>query len=231
MEHVSSPAPPERSAVTSGSIELDRGTMPYVVKGPVSAPWALILPGAFTAPWLYESARDHLARTFRVITLEYRGVAGSRNDLRHITPELLARDTLDLLDQLAVTEVNVACISLGTFVLAELLHLGPRRIAKCAIGGMPALRRRAQVLVDLGESDFTRTQESPHQIGVQSIMSRLWSDTFRKDQAGLYREVMTRVSELTARDVWAGAQRWQGVFAADWTRRFVAARAVGVPHR
>ena len=211
------------SPMTTASIDIDRGTMNYGVKGPPNAPWVLILPGAFTAPWQYDSARDHLARTFRVITLDYRGIAGARNDLWHITPAVLAGDTLALLDELDVGEVNVACISLGTFVLAELLHLAPGRVARCAIGAMPALRRQGRMLdADLDEAtDFARTNESTHQIVIRSLVPRFWSGTFRETQPERYREVMARMSELTVRDVWTGVQQFQGVFGYDWSRTLV----------
>jgi pimeloyl-ACP methyl ester carboxylesterase len=205
------------------SLNIDRGTMNYRVDGPPEAAWALILPGAFTAPWQYDLARDHLARSFRVITLDYRGIAGSRNDLWHITPALLARDTLELLDHLDVVEVSVACISLGTFVLAELLHLAPGRVRRCAIGAMPALRRQVRML-DAGLDevpDFAAMSESPHQMVIRSLIPQFWSRAFREDQPERYHEAMARMGELTVRDVWTGVQQFQGLFGYDWSRTLV----------
>jgi len=205
------------------TFHIDRGTMNYQVDGPPEGAWVLILPGAFTAPWQYDLARDHLARSFRVITLDYRGMAGSRNDLWHITPAVLARDTLELLDHLSVPEVSVACISLGTFVLAELLHLAPRRVARCAIGAMPALRRQGRLL---GAStheiaDFAGAHESAHQALVRSLAPAFWSDSFREDQPSRYREVMARMSELIVLDVGTGVKQFQGIFGHDWSRTLV----------
>lgn len=204
-------------------IEVDRGTMRYRVDGPPAAPWALILPGAFTAPWQYDLARDHLARSSRVITLDYRGIAGSRNDLWHITPAILAQDVVTLLDELAVEQVDVACISLGTFVLAELLHARPEQIGRCAVGAMPALRRQGRILDSRAHeaTDFARTEESGHQIVIRSLMPRFWSDSFREERPERYRDAMARMSELTARDVWTGVQQFQGVFGYDWGRTSV----------
>jgi pimeloyl-ACP methyl ester carboxylesterase len=215
----------EGPPTTSDVIEVERGSVNYGLTGPTGASWALILPGALTAPWQYDSARDHLAQQFRVITLDYRGIASSRNDQWHITPALLARDTLELLDQIDVAEVHVACISLGTFVLAELLHIAPTRIARCAIGAMPALRRRGNVLeASLDESrDLTRTNESWVQIVIRSRVMQMWSDAFRDTEPERYREAMARMSELTAREVWTGIQQFQGVFSHDWSRTLVYA--------
>jgi pimeloyl-ACP methyl ester carboxylesterase len=208
------------------SIDVDRGTMRYQVDGPPGAAWALILPGAFTAPWQYDLARDHLARSFRVITLDYRGIAGSRNDLWHITPAVLAQDVLSLLDELAVGQVNVACISLGTFVLAELLHVAPERIERCAIGAMPALRRQGRMLDPRAHeaTDFARTEESTHRVVIRSLLPSFWSDAFRETQPERYREAMARMNELTVRDVWTGVQQFQGVFGHDWSRTTVYGR-------
>ena len=207
----------------AGSIDLDRGTMNYAVTGPPDAPWALILPGAFTAPWQYDAVRDHLAASLRVITVDYRGIAGSRNDLWHVTPAVLARDTLELLDMLGIAQVSVACISLGTFVLAELVHLAPLRVGRCAIGAMPAMRRRGSLLggVDGVVDDVRTSGEGVHQIVIRSLFPRLWSNAFKETQSERYREAMVRMSELTVRDVWMGVQQFQGVFGHDWGRTLV----------
>jgi pimeloyl-ACP methyl ester carboxylesterase len=209
--------------MTRDVITVDRGSVNYAVTGPLGAPWVLILPGALTAPWQYDSARDHLAQDFRVITLDYRGIAGSRNDLWHITPAVLAQDTLELLDRLGVAEIHVACISLGTFVLAELLHIAPTRIARCAIGAMPALRHRGSVLEAGPEEtrDLAGTNESWIQIVIRSRVTQMWSDAFREKEPERYREVMARMSEMTAREVWTGMQQFQGVFSHDWSRTLV----------
>lgn len=203
------------------SLDIDRGTMNYQVDGPPDEAWALILPGAFTAPWQYDLARDHLARSFRVITLDYRGIADSRNDLWTVTPAVLANDVLALLDELGAGQVNVACISLGTFVLAELLHVAPERIARCAIGAMPALLRQFRMLdaSDHEIGDFARAKESAHQVLIRSL--GFWSDRFKEEQPERYREAMARVTEMTVRDVWAGVQQFYGVFGHDWGRTLV----------
>lgn len=204
-------------------IDLDRGTMHYEVQGPPDAACALVLPGAFTAPWQYDPLRDYLARSFRVITLDYRGIATSRNDLWHVTPTVLATDVLTLLDELAADRVNVAGISLGTFVLAELLHLAPERVARCAIGALPALRRQGRLIDAKAHevTDFVHAKDKPHQVIIGSLAQHFWSDAFRAAQPDAYREAMARMSESTVRDVWTGVQQLQGVFGYDWRRVMV----------
>ena len=206
-------------------IELDRGSMNYEVHGDAGDPWAMILPGAFTAPWQYDLARDHLARSFRVITLDYRGIAASRNDLWHVTPTVLAADVLALLDELEVEQTHVACISLGTFVLAELLHLASDRVARCAVGAMPALRRQGRVLGAGAHeiTDFGGSKQTPHQVLISKLTPQFWSDEFRAEQPDRYAEVLARTSTLTSRDVWIGVQQFQGVFGHDWNRTKVFA--------
>ena len=201
-------------------IDLDRGTMHYEVRGPPDAACALVLPGAFTAPWQYDLLRDHLARSFRVITLNCRGIATSRNDLWHVTPMVLATDVLTLLDELAIVQVNVAGISLGTFVLAELLHLAPERVARCAIGALPALRRQGRLIDAKAHevTDFVDAKDKPHQVLIRSLAQHFWSDAFRAAEPDAYREAMARMSESTVRDVWTGVQQLQGVFGYDWRR-------------
>jgi pimeloyl-ACP methyl ester carboxylesterase len=207
-------------------LDIDRGTMNYRVDGPPDAAWAIILPGAFTAPWQYEPARDHLARSFRVVTLDYRGVGGTRNDLWHVTPAVLARDVLRLLDALDVAHAHAACISLGTFVLAELLHIAPERIGRCAVGAMPALRHRGPVIGDRAHEavDLARAEDSAHQIVIRALTPTFWSDAFRETEPERYREAMARMLDMTVRDVWTGVQQFQGIFGYDWERTTVYAR-------
>ncbi len=206
-------------------LELDRGNMHYEVNGAQGAPWALILPGAFTAPWQYDRARDDLSQMFRVITVDYRGIANSENDLWHVTPTVLAADVLALLDELGVAQTHVACISLGTFVLAELLHIAPERIGRCAVGAMPALRRQGKVLDARAHvvTDFARSKLTPHQILINSLAPQFWSAEFRAEQPERYADAMDRMGELTSRDVWIGVQQFQGVFGHDWNRTKVYA--------
>ncbi|HEY5882159.1 MAG TPA: alpha/beta hydrolase [Nakamurella sp.] len=206
-------------------LALDRGSMHYEVVGAAGAPWVVILPGAFTAPWQYDDVRDHLAREFRVITLDYRGIASSENDLWHVTPTILAADVLALLDELHVEQAHVACISLGTFVLAELLHTAPDRVARCAVGAMPALRRQGRVLDSRAHqvTDFLGSKLSPHQILINSLAPQFWSADFRTQQPERYSEAMTRMMELSVRDVWIGVQQFEGVFGHDWNRTRVYA--------
>ena len=71
-------------------VDIPQGTMHYEVDGPAGAPWAVILPGAATAKWVYEPLRDRLQDEFRVVTLSYRGIGESRNDKWQFTPVTLA---------------------------------------------------------------------------------------------------------------------------------------------
>jgi pimeloyl-ACP methyl ester carboxylesterase len=205
--------------MTMPVLNIDRGTMHYDVHGPPGGEWAVILPGAFTAPWQYVPARDFLAQHFRVITLDYRGIAESGNEMWHVTPQVLANDVLALLDHLQVEETHATCFSLGTFVLAEMLHRAPERIDRCAIGAMPAMRRQGRMLGGAHEvSSMGMSGMTWYQQFILSIVPQFWSENFRKEQPARYEEAIRRSADLTIRDVWAGTQQFQGVFGHDWAR-------------
>jgi pimeloyl-ACP methyl ester carboxylesterase len=122
------------------AIPTHRGCQFYEVRGREGAPFVLVLPGAFSGSWQYHLVRDHLAVDLRVITVDYRGDGQSRNELWDVAPGQIAEDMCALVAHLGAERCHVIAISLGVFVLAEMMHRGFAAAGRSIIVSAPALR-------------------------------------------------------------------------------------------
>lgn len=197
-------------------LDIPKGALHYDVHGH-AGPWVLILPGAFSAPWQYHPLRDALAPDFRVVTLDYRGIAQSRSDLWHVTPDRLAEDVLLLLDHLGAERVHAVPVSLGVVVLAEMLHRQPERVERAAIAGMLALRGKMRALTPEspkpGEPEMTPMQHLVS--GTLNVFATRW---FRETQPERFAFMRARMLELSAHDIFEGVRQFYGVFGHDSAR-------------
>lgn len=196
-------------------LPIHKGTLHYEVHGPEGAPWVTLLPGAATAMWIYEPIRDRLLPDFRVLTLEYRGMGQSRNDLWQSPPDVLAEDVLALLRHLGVATTHIANYSLGTLVGAEMLHRDPGRIARMAIGCMPVVRGRFRdeaayldKMSELTDFDGFKAHVMPF------FLSKWYQETHPRE----YQAMVARQVQQTTRETMVSLQQFAGVFNHDWGR-------------
>lgn len=200
------------------TLDVPRGRIWYEVHGPEGAPWAVILPGAAIAGWMYDPLRERLAREFRVISLEYRGIGRSRNELWAPTPGVLAEDVLHLLDHLGAAKAHAVGFSLGTFVMAEMLQRQPQRLDRCAIGCMPVVRGRWDPPEDAGDgllpADLPEAQTWTQLAHV--VLPLFFSPWFKETQPKAYAEAVERVTRQTAKEMLAGLSQLNGVLAYDY---------------
>lgn len=199
-------------------LDLQRGRMWYEVHGPADAPWAVILPGAAIAGWMYEPLRDRLAASFRVLTLEYRGIGRSRNELWAPSPGLLAEDVLALLDHVGAERAHAVGFSLGTFVMAEMLRRQPARLDRCAIGCMPVVRGRWDPPEDAG--DGLLPQDLPEAMTwtqlAHVVLPMFFSPWFKEAHRAQYDDAVKRVTRQSAKEMLAGLSQLNGVLAYDY---------------
>jgi pimeloyl-ACP methyl ester carboxylesterase len=202
------------------TLPIPKGTMHYEVDGPADAPWALVLPGAATGAWMYDPLRQRFAQGFRTVTLEYRGIGASENDLWQVTPGRLADDILLLLDHLGVPRTHVVGFSLGTFVMAELLHRQPGRFDRCIVGCMPCVRDRWRVPEGMAgkalHEDELEIRSWSHVKYL--VLPMFFSTWFQDTQPERYRGLFAHAEAQSLQEIMTGVQQFAGVFGHDWNR-------------
>ena len=208
------------------TIPTHRGCQFYELRGPQGAPFVLLLPGAFSGSWQYDLLRDHLATDLQVITVDYRGDGQSKNELWDVPPGQIAEDMCALVGHLGAERCHVIAISLGVFVLAEMMHRGFPAAGRSIIVSAPALRGSLklpmtplEVLDPPRHRKFARTQ----QIAFAGL-GLFVSERFRREQPERYQEMVERSGGLSVPEVWAGLQQFAGMFGYEWGRHRVLER-------
>ena len=132
-------------------------TPAYDLSGPDGAP-VLVLPSSLgTTRELWEPQLDAFAREFRVLRYEHRGHGASPVPPGPYSMEELARDALDLLDELGLERVSWCGLSLGGMVGMWLGANAPERfdalVLACTaarVGAPDAYRARAALVREQG---------------------------------------------------------------------------------
>lgn len=104
----------------------------YEVRG-AGEPLVLI-PGFASGAWSWSWQQDELAKDFRVITFDPRGIAGSTiNDGAEISIGNIADDVSELLDALGIDAAHILGISFGGFVAQEFALKYPQKVKKLVL--------------------------------------------------------------------------------------------------
>ena len=208
------------------TIPTHKGCQFYELWGPEGAPFVLLLRGAFSGAWQYHLLRDHLATDFRVITVDYRGDGQSKNQLWDVPPGQIAEDMCALVEHLGAERCHIIAISLGVFVLAEMMHRGFPAVGRSIIVSAPALRGRLKlpltplaVLHQPAGRKFAPTQ----QIALASV-GLFVSERFRNEQPERYQETVDRTRNVSAPELSAGLQQFAGMFGYEWGRHRILER-------
>jgi len=90
----------------------------------------LLIAGAGYGSWMWFKQIPELSRHFKVITFDNRGTGGSDKPDVEYSIQMLAQDTIGLLDALNLQKAYVLGISLGGFIAQELALSYPQRVAK-----------------------------------------------------------------------------------------------------
>jgi pimeloyl-ACP methyl ester carboxylesterase len=104
----------------------------------------LLIQGLGYARWGWEPIAAPLAKSFRVITFDNRGIGQSEVTRGPYTARLLAEDAVGVLDSLGVERAHVCGASLGGMVAQELAAGWPERVDRLVLCcTSPGLRRGA----------------------------------------------------------------------------------------
>lgn len=117
----------------------------------------LLIAGLGYDRWMWHRMVPGLAKQFRVITFDNRGTGGSDKPFGPYTAELLARDTVGLLDALGIDRAHILGHSMGGFIAQALALASPERVDRLILsatnfGGprhIPILPEAMAVLTDI----------------------------------------------------------------------------------
>jgi 3-oxoadipate enol-lactonase len=98
----------------------------YDVRG--QGPPLVLLHGLGVGRWGWEPVADRLARRFRVITVDNRGIGASDAPVGSYSTRVMAADVVAVLDDAGVASAGVVGTSLGGMVAQELALTHPGRV-------------------------------------------------------------------------------------------------------
>ncbi len=127
----------------------------------------VLISGFASGAWNWFKQTGELAKDFRVITFDPRGVAHSKisDDLvSTVSIQTIADDVANLLDELNIEKANVLGISFGGFVAQEFALNYPERLAKLILactsfGGANHVPPAPEVLSAFASTDNLNTLE------------------------------------------------------------------------
>ncbi len=144
------------------SAKVDGATLGYRVAG-TGKPLVLIAGSSNTMAEWDPRLLDELARRHRVVIFDNRGAGTSTGSVAHLTIDLMARDTAQLIAQVAGGRADVLGWSMGGFVAQSLAIDYPERVRRLVLastdcGGNDTAPPRPWALAVLTNPDATPAQ-------------------------------------------------------------------------
>lgn len=94
----------------------------------------VLVPGFASGAWSWKWQTDELAKAFRVVTFDPRGVANSKlNEGAHVSITRIANDIANLMRELNIDSAHILGISFGGFVAQEFALRYPERVKKLVL--------------------------------------------------------------------------------------------------
>ena len=93
----------------------------------------VLIQGVGVGRWGWEPVADRLARRFRVITIDNRGIGASDTPPGHYSTRAMADDVLAVLDHAGIQRASLVGTSLGGMIAQELAFAHPERVDKLVL--------------------------------------------------------------------------------------------------
>jgi pimeloyl-ACP methyl ester carboxylesterase len=103
----------------------------YEIRG--QGPPLVLIQGLGVGRWGWEPVVDRLARRFRVITIDNRGIGASDAPVGSYSTRVMAADVVAVLDDAEVGSASVVGTSLGGMVAQELALTAPERVDRLVL--------------------------------------------------------------------------------------------------
>jgi len=123
-----SPSSTPKPNTTNGAVKVNGITIHYEITGQGEP--LILIEGLGTATWLWWKQVPELAKHYRVIAYDQRGVGWSDKPDEPYTIPMLADDLAGLMDALKIKQAHVLGISLGGFVAQEFALKYPERVRR-----------------------------------------------------------------------------------------------------
>ena len=120
-----------RRAVTTRVARHGAVAIAYDVRG--QGPPLVLIQGLGVGRWGWEPVVDRLARQFRVITIDNRGIGASDAPVGSYSTRAMAGDVVAVLDDAGVESASVVGTSLGGMVAQELALTHPERVERLVL--------------------------------------------------------------------------------------------------
>jgi pimeloyl-ACP methyl ester carboxylesterase len=172
-------------------VSLDEAELYYEVRGD-GEPLVLV-PGFASGAWSWDWQVEELARDFRVVTFDPRGVANSKlNNGPSVSISKIADDIVGLLDNLDMHSAHMLGISFGGFVAQEFALRYPERLkrlvlASTSLGGPNHVAPATEVLAAFASTVGLNSSER-----IRKYLTMAFTPTFIEKHA----EVIDRFCTL-----------------------------------
>ena len=120
-----------RRAVTTRVARNESVAIAYDVRG--QGPPLVLIQGLGVGRWGWEPVVDRLARQFRVIAIDNRGIGASDAPVGSYSTRAMAADVVAVLDDAGVASASVVGTSLGGMVAQELALAHPERVDRLVL--------------------------------------------------------------------------------------------------
>jgi pimeloyl-ACP methyl ester carboxylesterase len=166
----------------------------YNVRGD-GQPLIVITGFASTQTSLFGLARA-LAKHYRVVTLDNRGIGGSDKPTGPYSMSMMAGDTIGLMDYLGVEKAHIMGGSMGGMIAQEMAIDYPQRLDKLILFSTSA---NAQWLLDLAEVAVPNWNRSRSDIASADLRKLIGAMASRTSDHPLYRLVLLPLATLQVR--------------------------------
>lgn len=166
----------------------------------------ILIPGFASGAWTWFCQTEELAKNFRVITFDPRGIGQSGNDATNLSLETFVEDVVQILDDLKIEKVNVLGASFGGFVALEFALRFPERVGKLILacttaGGKNHVRPDIEIL-----RSFTRNPEFSLGEQIRHFFRPAFTEKFNAEHAEIVEKVCVLREENDVSDETYSAQ-------------------------
>jgi pimeloyl-ACP methyl ester carboxylesterase len=157
----------------------------------------VLIPGFASGVWIWFKQIEELAKSFRVITFDPRGVSRSDKPQAAITIKTIADDVAALLEQLNIEQAHILGASFGGFVAQEFVLAYPQKVKSLILcctsfGGAKHIPPSMEVLTAFASTKGLNTEERVRE-NLLLAFNRTYVET--------HKEEIDKVCELRATNV------------------------------